>query len=254
MSSISPRFGRDAGARRVSKATAPRGHRLICIARPRLFDGLSISDCVQIVSFAEHKRFLPTQTIPGQDIVAHFISLLVRGRAKTMRLSRGGVPVIVRIEQPGDVVGALGLPSDTLDLLRVQALETCQVLAWEAQTFEVLCEHFPALRHNSVQILDERLRLMEERFLELATENAASRLARMLIRLLQQNGSHREAARIGFSNDELAQMTGTTPFTVNRLLSDWQQRGIIQRRHKAVLVQDRLGLIDLASTKLQVVS
>jgi hypothetical protein len=60
------------------------------------------------------------------------------------------------------------------------------------------------LRHNSVQILDEHLRLLEERFLELATENAASRLARMLIRLLDHNGSSREANRIGFSNHELA--------------------------------------------------
>jgi CRP-like cAMP-binding protein len=253
MSWISPHFGKAAGSLRGSKAAAPRGHRLICIARPRLFDGISITDCTQIVSFAEHKRFLPTQAIPGQDMFGRFISLLFRGRAKTVRISRTGVPVIVRIEEPGDIVGGLGLPLEALDLLRAHALEACQVLAWEAQTFEALCDNFPVLRQNSVQILDERLRLLEERFLEMATENVASRLARMLVRLLEQNGSAPEADRIGFSNDELAQMTGTTPFSVNRLLSAWQQRGIVRLRHKAVLVQDRLGLIDLASTKLQVV-
>jgi CRP-like cAMP-binding protein len=72
-----------------------------------------------------------------------FISVLVEGRVKTVRLSRAGTPVIVRIEQPGDLIGGLGPPLESLDVWKVQALETCQVLAWEAQTFDALCDLFP---------------------------------------------------------------------------------------------------------------
>lgn len=250
MISISARFRQISCKRRGFKSAMPRRNRLVCIERPRLFEGLSVSECTEIVSFAQDKRFLPTQTIFGQDTVVPFISLLVRGRVKTMRLSRLGIQVIVRIEEPGDLVGGLGLPSEEFEAVKVQAIEPCQVLAWEAQIFDALCERFPTLRHNSAQILDQRLRMLEERFLELATENVTSRLARMLVRLLEPNGPARQVARIAFSNRELAQMTGMTPFTVNRLLSEWQRRGIIRKQHKAVSVLDLPGLTDLTGCNL----
>jgi len=52
--------------------------------------------------------------------------------------------------------------------------------------------------------------------------------------------------RIDLSREELAQMTGTTLFTVSRLLCDWEQRGMIQTQRKAVVVRNRASLIELA--------
>jgi CRP-like cAMP-binding protein len=121
------------------------------------------------------------------------------------------------------------------------------VLAWAQETFNALCERFPRLRQNSLEILDERLKLLEERFLELATESADTRLARMLMRLLdRKEGPASQPAKISFSNLELAQMTGMSQFTVNRLLSSWQQCEIVKRQRKAVYVLDLARLTDLA--------
>ena len=249
MSSIPPRLGKVADTHQVSKSAARR-RRLICIEWPPLFEGLSVSECAEIVSFAQDKLFWPKETIYGQDNVERIISLLVRGRVKTVRLSPLGGQVILGIEEAGDLIGELVLPSEALDRLRVQALERCQVLAWEVQTFDALCERFPRLLHNSMQILDERLRILEERFVELATENADSRLARTLIRLLDQNRSAaRQSVNISFSNHELGQMSGMSLFTVNRLLSSWQQSKIIQRQRKRVCVVDLASLMGLGGIK-----
>ncbi|PYX84235.1 MAG: hypothetical protein DMG70_06875 [Acidobacteria bacterium] len=38
------------------------------------------------------------------------------------------------------------------------------------------------------------------------------------------------------------QMTGMTSFTVTRLLSEWEQRGIIASHPRSVLIKDLLGL------------
>jgi CRP-like cAMP-binding protein len=43
---------------------------------------------------------------------------------------------------------------------------------------------------------------------------------------------------IGLSREELAQMTGTTLFTVSRLLSAWEERGMVKPRRESVTVCD----------------
>ena len=43
---------------------------------------------------------------------------------------------------------------------------------------------------------------------------------------------------IGLSREELAQMTGTTLFTVSRLLSAWEARGMVRPRREAVTICD----------------
>jgi len=43
---------------------------------------------------------------------------------------------------------------------------------------------------------------------------------------------------IGLSREELAQMTGTTLFTISRLLSAWEARGMVRPRREAVTICD----------------
>jgi CRP-like cAMP-binding protein len=51
---------------------------------------------------------------------------------------------------------------------------------------------------------------------------------------------------ITLSRAELAQLTGTTLFTVSRLLCQWQTLGIVKIRREAVLVQDVTALTRLS--------
>jgi CRP-like cAMP-binding protein len=250
MPSIPPRLRRIADVHLVSGLAAPRARRLICIERPQLLDSLSLSECAEVVSCAQHKYFRPKETVYGHDDDVGAIALLVHGRVKTVCLNAPESQVVLRIEEPGDLIGEPGLTSSGPHSgFEVRALEPCQVLTWEAQAFDAVCGRFPRLIYNTMQILDDRLRIMEERFLELATESADSRLARTLIRLLEQKGlSACRPAKINFSNLELAQMTGMSPFTVNRRLSSWQQREIVKTHRNAIYVLNLDGLIDIAGT------
>jgi CRP-like cAMP-binding protein len=51
---------------------------------------------------------------------------------------------------------------------------------------------------------------------------------------------------IGLSREELAQLTGTTLFTVSRLLSQWEKQGIVSSRREAVVVCDVQALAALS--------
>jgi CRP-like cAMP-binding protein len=87
---------------------------------------------------------------------------------------------------------------------------------------------------------------MEEHFREVATERVPVRLALTLIRLHKQIGRPSEEGTVlAVSQDELAQMIGTTLFTVSRILGQWQVRGLLTTRREAVVIANAAGLRSL---------
>jgi CRP-like cAMP-binding protein len=56
---------------------------------------------------------------------------------------------------------------------------------------------------------------------------------------------------ICISREELAQLTGTTVFTVSRLLSDWDRQGVVAARREVVSIRNLAALIDLSETAAQ---
>ena len=50
----------------------------------------------------------------------------------------------------------------------------------------------------------------------------------------EQNGG----IQISLSREELAQMTGTTLFTISRILSKWSEDGYIEPRRESVVIRD----------------
>jgi len=102
-----------------------------------------------------------------------------------------------------------------------------------------------------VRALEERLLEMEQRFREVSTEKVGSRLSSELVRLSDRLRRCTENGRleITLSRAELAQLTGTTLFTVSRLLCQWQTQGIVRVRRESVLVQDFAALAQISQSE-----
>ncbi len=93
---------------------------------------------------------------------------------------------------------------------------------------------------------------MHERFREIGTERVAARLSSQIIRMMHQVGRQvNGGTEIRISREELAQLTGTTLFTVSRLLSDWDRQGIVVARRELVSIRNLAALIDLSETAAQ---
>ncbi len=219
---------------------------LVRFDQSRLFQGLSAGECTVVGSRAEMRHYLRGEKLFSRGETVSAIALLLAGRAKITQIGPTGGEVILGLSQPGDVVGALGARANSIHTSTAEAVEPSQALVWDARIFEGLAQRIPTLQRNAVRLLFDRLEAIEERFRELATEQVASRLARMLSRLMEQIGRRENGfMRIAVSREELAQMTGTTLFTVSRLLSDWEERGIVGARRQAVLIYNPAALADI---------
>jgi CRP-like cAMP-binding protein len=238
---------RAAAAVSISPRLVPLSARLHCIQQAQFFRGLAPAECAEVASAAQERCFSRGQTIFREGDPMRSVLVLVAGRVKLTQLSRAGSEIIFRVGESGGVLDGLGLSANSVRRLTAVSLGPCQVLTWDSHSFATLEERFPAIRRNAVAILAERLRALEERFLELATEQVAPRLARMLVRLLEPCVRGSQSINcVELAQEELAQMVGTTVFTVSRLLSGWEKRGVLRTRREAVVILDPLRLLELA--------
>ena len=198
---------------------------------------------MEIASYARARTFARDELLFMQGQQVRSILLLQSGSVKLTQLSSSGNEVILWMNGSGDAVGVHSESQACNHSCSARALEQCRAITWEYSRLQSLLAEYPQIRRNINQILSSRLNELEERFREVATEKVAKRLAFTLLRLLKQIGRQSPGGiLVSLSREELAQMTGTTLFTISRTLSKWSEEGFVLLRREAVVVCDALRL------------
>jgi CRP-like cAMP-binding protein len=112
-----------------------------------------------------------------------------------------------------------------------------------------LVAQHPALAVNTLQTVGQRLQEAHTRVIEMTTEEVERRIAHALLRLVKQAGRKVESGiEIDFpiSRQDVAEMTGTTLHTVSRVLSAWEQQGLVESGRQRIIVRDPHRLFSLA--------
>jgi CRP-like cAMP-binding protein len=204
-----------------------------------LFTGMSPRECREIAACAHIRTFARDELLFMQGQPVRSMVLIQSGSVKLTQLSANGSEVILWMNGSGDAMGMHADSPACSHTCSARAMEQCKALVWEYTRLQMLVAEYPQLRKNISQILASRLHELEERFREIATEKVARRLALALCRLLKQVGKKSvDGIEVSLSREELAQLTGTTLFTISRILSKWAELGVVIPRREAVLVRD----------------
>jgi CRP/FNR family transcriptional regulator, nitrogen oxide reductase regulator len=210
-----------------------------------LFAGLSTSDCIRIGSSASARVFDRHDCLFNQGQPGDKLMLIQYGCVKLTQVSASGNEVILWMSGERESIGfMLGAGEGTCPYTcSAQAMDRVGAIVWDYPRFSVFLEQFPQIRANMNTILFSRLEELQERFREIATERVACRLAMALLRLIKQVGRpHHSGVQVLLSRGELAQLVGTTLFTISRILSKWDDDGIVLARREAVVVCNPLFL------------
>jgi CRP-like cAMP-binding protein len=213
--------------------------RVVLMCASALFAGLTPKDCHEIASCASARKFARDEVLFMQGQPVRNVVLIQTGSVKLTQLSPNGDEVILWMNGEGESVGVHSESPDCNHTCSARAMEQCRALTWEYSRLQALLAEYPQIRKNINQILSNRLQELEERFREVATERVAKRLAFTLLRLLSHVGKEgREGMQISLSREELAQMVGTTLFTISRILTKWSEEGLVFPRREAVVIRD----------------
>jgi len=219
------------------------------LAQSRLFQGLSASERRAIAQEAWRRRVSRNAFFFHQGEPASAGYLLLEGQVKLTQVTPEGHQVIVRFLGTGDGFGIIAAISQGTYPLSAQAVTDCLALSWHGDTLAQLMERHPCLALNALRMLAARFRELQDRYRELATERVERRVARALLRLVRQAGHRVEGGvliDLPLSRQDLAEMTGTTLYTVSRILSQWAAKGLVETGRERVLIRYPHDLVAIA--------
>lgn len=213
-----------------------------------LFEGLNENELKSICQAGRHSRIEQDAFFFHQGDPAQRWYILTQGQVKMTQIGPEGQQVLVRMVAPFEEFGSVALLSGLTYPLSAQAAEDCQALTWDKAMITSLLASYPRLAMNALRLMAGRFRELQERYRELATERVEQRVARALLRLERQAGRPLEQGTLialSLSRQDLAEMTGTTLYTVSRIFSQWEHQGLIKTGREKVVILDDAGLLSI---------
>ena len=182
---------------------------------------------------------------------AEYAYVLVTGRAKLIQTNQAGQQVNLRTLTEWEMFGALGAVRENATYpATAQALEPSTALAIESAFLKEMMQTRPHLNINLMQLMTGYIMEMQERYRELATERVERRIALTVLRLAGQVGKRREGnemmVELPLSRQDVAEASGTTIFTVSRVLADWERRGLVEAGRERVVIRNPHGLVQIS--------
>jgi CRP/FNR family transcriptional regulator, cyclic AMP receptor protein len=187
-----------------------------------------------------HKAGMPMEAVT-------FIS---RGRIKVYRLSRDGKQQTIALLGPGDAFGEIGIVDRRAQDLYVEALEETTVCRTGRDAFLKVASRDPDLALRLAEAMGEKLQDARERIADFAFRDIRSRVARLILTLLERERLLRQDATLtqiatGLTHREMADIVGTRRESVTLALNSLERDGVI-RFHDGklkVLEEDELRAI-----------
>ncbi len=180
---------------------------------------------------------------------AHSLILVTQGMIKLSQVTEDGQQVLMEMISPGGCIGAVAVFGNMPYPVTAQAVLPSEYLYWDRETFNTLLERYPRLARNLIELLVHYIVTFQERIRNLSTQRVERRLARALLRLAQQTGKKTAQGvliDLPLSRQDLAELTGTTIYTVSRILKHWETQGLIRSARQKVEVLFPHGLASIA--------
>jgi CRP/FNR family transcriptional regulator, nitrogen oxide reductase regulator len=229
-------------------STANRLDRSLLFGVPA-FAGLTGDELDDVLRGATARRYAKGAAVFEQGAAADCFYVLIDGRLKVVQVTPAGHQIVVRFVNPGELFGiAAAIGRHDYPATALAATESV-ALAWAMADWPRLVERYPAIAGNALRSVGARLQESHTRIREMSTERIERRIAHALLRLAQQAGQRTDAGvAIAFpiSRQDIAEMTATTLHTVSRVMSAWEQDGIVEGGRQRVVIRDPHALVQIA--------
>lgn len=204
-----------------------------------LLRGLDAAALAEVHSLGVRRRLPAGAVLFHEGDEAASLYVLVSGAARVTRAAAGGQQVILHLLHPGEVAGCALLAGARRYPGTAELTEEGVVLAFGPQAVARLVDRHPKVARNALALLSVRMEDLRTRVNELCSERLEQRLARALLR---EEGP----APLRLGRQALAELVGSTQFSVSRLLSAWERGGVVETGRQWVRVVDAAALRVLA--------
>jgi len=171
------------------------------------------------------------------------------GRLKVFRTAPDGQEYILRIVEPGQVLGLETLASDRIATSSAEMVEDGIVCRTDRSVVLELVKSDPSTAARVIETLAEQLGASDDQRFAMASLSVRERTARLLALFVQSHGRpdrNGMVLTLPVTRQTLAQLVGAAPETVMRTLQKFRDEKIIHGRGKTLHVPDLDRLLDAA--------
>jgi CRP/FNR family transcriptional regulator, cyclic AMP receptor protein len=224
-------------------SSAPRGGAPSGSGSPQRWPLLSVlddSDARALLDQLQPRTFRRGHSVLHEGASAACLYLIDDGHAAVRVVTPDGVTAMIRVLGPGQHFGELALLSPGARTASVDALDDLSLLALDRATFDRLRQRHPQLEAVLTEALVQEVRRLTHCLTEAYHLPTTQRVTQRLVELAGVYGSGSgDPVTIPLTQEELAELTGATRPTVNRVLRALEDDGLIEHQ------RGRLRLIDV---------
>ncbi len=208
-----------------------------------LFVGLTERELVTIVADLRLKEYTRDEIIFRQGDDSREVYLVLKGKVRIYKISPSGDETSIVIFFDHDVLGEMAALDNQTRSATAKAIGSTTLLTMSQAQFLHHLRTMPLLSLNLARVLSLKLRWTSAYAESVAQFDAAGRLLHILLHHNSRYGQELEAGRkyvvdLSLNQSDLASMVGARREWVNRLLSDWRKRGLLEFDNGVITILD----------------
>lgn len=213
-----------------------------CVSLVPIFNHLEADQLNEIMEVVRGVSYKKGEILyhPGDPSDALYI--VNRGKIKIYRLSESGKEQIIRILHTGDFTGELALFQQSVHEAYAEAITDSQICRIHRDDLQTLLLKYPTISLKILKEFANRLEGSEKQTTRFATEKVETRIALFLAEYVDDHDQN--IVTLPMSKKDLASYLGTTPETLSRKLTDFEEQGIIkQQGQRKIKINDLDALL-----------
>ena len=214
-----------------------------------MFSPLGPADLDRLAQITAIKRLRARQALfrKGDDGSQAYV--IISGRLKITSAGEDGKETVLRIMDPGEVVGEMALLDGEPRSATATALEPCELLVVQRRDLIPFLERYPRTAIKLLQAQVARVRALSAQLEDRVFLNLPSRLAKKLLALSDNYGVERAEGitiDLKLSQGELGEMVGTSRESINKQLRAWAENGVVKSEKGYITIHKLDALEELA--------
>jgi CRP/FNR family cyclic AMP-dependent transcriptional regulator len=212
-----------------------------------VFGALAPAQIKQLGSFARSRRIVSGTTLFAKGDPGTALFAVVSGTVKITVPSIDGREAIIALLRRGEIFGEIALLDGQPRTADAVAMTDCDLMVIDRRDFLGFVHSEPKVATKLIALLCARLRIADARIEETAFLNLPTRLARLLVQLLEDNAAAADNKKLAITQQKISEMLGTSRESVNKHLQAWAKRKVIALKRGVIVVLTPQALAALVS-------
>src|SRR5690349_6207563 len=213
----------------------------LLLARVPVFEELTEDDLRRVAEVSVPRAFSAGDIVFREGDDSNTCYIVQSGHARALREHADGRQITLATFGPGDIFGELAMFDDERRSATVEAIDELDVVGILGGDMRRLMREHPDIAVKLSIALGRRLRAANERLARQSFQTVQSRVASVLIGLIEQQQREGGAAHdvlVTATQAELAQLAGSSRESASRFLAVLERAGIVTQGRGKLTVHD----------------